>query len=148
MKRSNLKRPITSVSTSTLKWIAQKETLKGVGTTVRGVVTAIEKQDDRFLLHYKERKQEGTASARFVILATGIMDVQPSIQGSIQSSIRNQDRLRASGQRPSKSAPTQPIPDHEHPHLLGASFAVGRISARSQPANIGVHNNQLWCTPG
>ena len=73
------KRPILGTVKSTLDWIDQQVSLQGVGTVIRDVVTTIEQHGDRFVLHYNG----GSLHARYVILATGIMDVQPEIGGSI-----------------------------------------------------------------
>ena len=80
----DLNRPITKTSASTLKWLAGQETLKDFGTVMKSKVTSIRKQDDLFVLEHASRKETGELRARHVILATGIMDVQPEIGGSIE----------------------------------------------------------------
>lgn len=79
-----LKKPITATAKSTLKWIEQQDQLKDYQQLVKGKVTQIEPLETGFRLHYATRKSEDTVRARYVVLATGIMDVQPHIQGSIQ----------------------------------------------------------------
>ena len=73
------KRPILGTVKSTLDWIDQQASLQGIGAVIKDVVTTIEQHGDRFVLHYNG----GKLYARYVILATGIMDVQPEIGGSI-----------------------------------------------------------------
>jgi thioredoxin reductase (NADPH) len=75
------KRPILGTVKSTLAWIDGQETLKGIGTAVKDVVTSIQRDGDRFILNHGA---DGALHARYVILATGIMDVQPEIGGSIE----------------------------------------------------------------
>lgn len=79
-----LKRPVTATSTSTLKWIAGQEHLRDKATTVKAAVASVVKQDDHFVLSYDLKSEPHQIHARFVILASGIMDVQPQIDGSIE----------------------------------------------------------------
>ncbi|MBD3868226.1 MAG: NAD(P)/FAD-dependent oxidoreductase [Acidobacteria bacterium] len=75
------KRPILGTVKSTLAWIDGQESLKGIGTAVKDVVTSIQRDGDRFILNHGA---DEALNARYVILATGIMDVQPEIGGSIE----------------------------------------------------------------
>lgn len=74
------KRPITATAKEVMDFIAKQEHLKNKLTAVRKAVTAVKKKDDVFIL------EDGTASrqARYVVLCTGTMDVQPHIKGSIE----------------------------------------------------------------
>ena len=75
------KRPILGTVKSTLAWIDSQEALQGVGTALKEVVHSIQREEEEFVLHYGE---DQAVRARYVILATGIMDVQPEIGGSIE----------------------------------------------------------------
>ncbi len=80
-----LGRPITAAANGTLKWIAADETLNHNHTVVKAAVTKVDRDgDDGFVLHWSEKGEARSLRARFVILATGIMDVQPEIGGSIK----------------------------------------------------------------
>jgi len=74
------KRPITSTTKEVLQFIDADEKLKPYLTTVKRAVTSVRKADGLFVL------SDGTdeTRARFVVLCTGTMDVQPHIQGSIE----------------------------------------------------------------
>ena len=76
----DMKRPILGTVKSTLAWIEGQETLQGLGTAIREVVAALQQDGEEFVLQYGE---DQAVRARYVILATGIMDVQPEIGGSI-----------------------------------------------------------------
>lgn len=80
----DLKRPITSTTSSTLKWIKSQANLKDKASIVKASVTRVEKRDNGFVLHFDEKGGPRHVTARFVVLATGIMDVQPNINGSIE----------------------------------------------------------------
>lgn len=81
-----LKKPILNTAKSTLNWIKKHPNLSEYGTVVNGKVDRIEPLDNQagFRLHYTEKKEARTMQVRAVILATGIMDVQPVIGGSIE----------------------------------------------------------------
>ncbi len=80
-----LGKPIVSSAKGSFDWVDAQETLAGFGERIKAKVERIEKVDDGFVLHWTERKAGAQElRARYVILATGIMDVQPEIAGSIQ----------------------------------------------------------------
>ncbi len=79
-----IKRPITKTSSETLKWLKDQETLGERGTVFKSKVTSIKRDGDHFVLEHESRKGSETLLARHVVLATGIMDVQPGIGGSIE----------------------------------------------------------------
>jgi len=79
-----VKRPIISVVNSTLRWVDADENLRDRGTVVKNAVARVEKRQNDFILHYQDKDEQKTISAKHVILATGIMDVQPEINGSIE----------------------------------------------------------------
>lgn len=79
----DVRKPITSTTKSTLKWLGAQESLRDVGTVVAAQVTHIDKEAEGFRLHYSAKSESKTARARYVILATGLMDVQPLIGGSM-----------------------------------------------------------------
>lgn len=80
----DLERPITKTSSSTLKWLAGQEALKDFGTVMKSKVTSIQRDGDLFVVEHASRKESASLRARHVILATGIMDVQPEIGGTIE----------------------------------------------------------------
>lgn len=82
----DLKKPILNTAKSTLNWIKNHPNLKAYGTVVNGKVDRIEPLGDQagFRLHYTEKKEARSTVVRAVILATGIMDIQPVIGGSIE----------------------------------------------------------------
>ncbi|PIQ24227.1 NAD(P)/FAD-dependent oxidoreductase [bacterium (Candidatus Blackallbacteria) CG17_big_fil_post_rev_8_21_14_2_50_48_46] len=78
-----MKNPITTTARGTLKWIESQPQLAACGTVINGMVTRIVPQDSVFCLHYELKGIEHTLLARYVVLATGVMDIQPEIGGSI-----------------------------------------------------------------
>ncbi len=80
----DLKKPITSTSKTTLAWLDEQPELASCASHIKGAVTALERCDEGFRLTWAARKEEGSVTASFVVLATGIMDVQPEIGGSIK----------------------------------------------------------------
>lgn len=82
----DIKNPITASSRSTFKWVESQPNLAPYSTVLAGKVTRIEPLggEGGFRLHYLHKKQEQVLTSQYVILATGVMDVQPEIQGSIE----------------------------------------------------------------
>lgn len=81
----DLRKPITATTKSTLKWIDSQDSLKAWHNVIAAKVTGARKQDGLFELDYELKKQgQQTTKARNVIVATGIMDVQPHIGDSIK----------------------------------------------------------------
>jgi thioredoxin reductase (NADPH) len=80
----DLKKPIVATTDSTLNWLASRDGLREKGVTQKTSVTKIEKQENGFKLYYSSNLEETSITARFVIIATGVMDVQPEINGSIK----------------------------------------------------------------
>ena len=74
------KRPITGTTREVIQFIEKKEDLKRFLTVVKKAVAGIKKDGDLFILNDGEQ----TYRARFVVLCTGTMDVQPEIGGSIE----------------------------------------------------------------
>ena len=79
----DLARPITKTSSSTLKWLKEQEHLKDLGDVFKSKVVEVRREDHVFVLEHESRKEKSSLRARHVVLATGIMDVQPEIGGSI-----------------------------------------------------------------
>lgn len=79
----DLGHPIGNTTRTTLKWIDGQEGLRDHGTVIKGVVERIEQTDGGFACHYSLKGESHTLKARFIVLATGCMDVQPEIAGSI-----------------------------------------------------------------
>jgi thioredoxin reductase (NADPH) len=78
-----LDHPITKTSSSTLKWLETQESLKDFGTVLKAKVTDLRREEELFVLDFASRKESARLRARHVVLATGIMDAQPEIGGSI-----------------------------------------------------------------
>lgn len=81
----DMKKPILATSKSTLNWIKNHATLSAYSTIINGKVDRIEPlgEDKGFRLFYTEKKQERSMCVKVVVLATGIMDIQPVIGGAI-----------------------------------------------------------------
>ena len=80
----DVRKPITSTAASTLKWIRGHAHLAPLADVQKSSVKSITRDGDVLALEHASRKSSGTVRARFVILATGIMDRQPHIKGSIE----------------------------------------------------------------
>lgn len=78
-----LKRPITSSTGSTLKWLEAQPELAGAHEHVKAKVTSLTQVEGGFELGFSRKGEARTRRARFVVVATGVMDVQPEIGGSI-----------------------------------------------------------------
>ena len=78
------KNPITSTSRDTIKWIEENPDLQSLSTVFRSSVEKITKEDSCFKLQFTQKKETKSIEAKYIILATGLMDVQPTIQGSIE----------------------------------------------------------------
>ncbi len=78
-----LGRPITKSSTMTLKWLGEQEHFKDLGTVLKSKVVEIRREGEFFILKHESRKETAELRARHVVLATGVMDVQPEIGGEI-----------------------------------------------------------------
>jgi thioredoxin reductase (NADPH) len=76
-------RPITKTSSDTLKWIKGQDTLKDYGDVMKAKVTQISRDEESFVVSYESRKDSASLRAKHIILATGVMDVQPEIGGTI-----------------------------------------------------------------
>ena len=76
----NRKHPITATTRETIGFIEKNEDLKRYLTTLKLAVKTIRKENGLFEL----ASGDETVKARFVILCTGTMDVQPQIKGSIE----------------------------------------------------------------
>lgn len=73
-------RPIATSTKDTFSWIKEESEFADKFTQVKAAVTELKKENEIFTL----KTAEETYKARFVLLATGIMDVQPEIEGSIK----------------------------------------------------------------
>lgn len=82
----DLKKPILATAKSTLNWVKNHDHLNAYSTVIKGKVDRIELLEDQlgFRLFYTEKKQQLTMLVKAVVLATGIMDIQPVIGGSIE----------------------------------------------------------------
>lgn len=74
------KRPITATSKEVIDFINKQEGLKDKLTVVRKAVKHVKKTETGFLVEDDQNQYQ----ARYVVLCTGTMDVQPHIQDSIE----------------------------------------------------------------
>lgn len=74
------KKPIAKTTKEVIAFIENKEDLNPHLKTVKDAVVKIKKEEGYFLLEDSNQ----TYKARFVVLCTGTMDLQPHINGSIQ----------------------------------------------------------------
>lgn len=74
------KRPITTTTREVIQFIERNESLKPFLTTIKKAAISIVKQDEFFVI----TAGDNVIKARFAVLCTGTMDIQPHINGSIQ----------------------------------------------------------------
>jgi thioredoxin reductase (NADPH) len=74
------KRPISATAREVIQFIEKNDDLTRFLTTIKKAVSSVKKDGDVFELMAGDE----TFKARFVVLCTGTMDVQPVINGSIQ----------------------------------------------------------------
>ncbi len=79
-----LQRPIMSATKDTLKWLNAHKEIGYHGEAFKTSVAKIERRGGLFILHFEQKREARTLRAKHVILATGIMDRQPEINGSIK----------------------------------------------------------------
>jgi thioredoxin reductase len=79
-----LQRPIMSATKDTLKWLNHHKEVGYHGEAFKTSVSKIERKAGLFILHFEQKREASTLRAKHVILATGIMDRQPKIKGSIK----------------------------------------------------------------
>ncbi len=77
-----INRPISSTTKDTFTWIKEESTYADKFTDLQATVTHLEKDKETGFFKLKANEEEYTA--KFVLLATGIMDIQPEIDGSIR----------------------------------------------------------------
>jgi len=77
------KRAISESAQETLKWIKENNYFSTLLTEINDEVKKISKDQITGVFTLEDSKKN-TYKSRFVLLATGIMDVQPEIQGSIR----------------------------------------------------------------
>lgn len=80
------RKAITASVDETLTWIREHDYFSKKFTEVKQAITQLSKDGDIFTLTATDFKtgEESQFQAKFVLLATGIMDTQPEIQGSIR----------------------------------------------------------------
>lgn len=76
----DLKRPIPATTKDMIAFVESRDDLKNFLETHKKTVATIKKEDDVFVLGVGEE----SFKAKYVVLCTGTMDVQPEIQGSIK----------------------------------------------------------------
>jgi thioredoxin reductase (NADPH) len=74
------KRPITATTREVIRFIESRDDLRPFLTTVKQAAVSIKREDEWFEIS----SGEDAYRARFVVLCTGTMDVQPEIDGSIE----------------------------------------------------------------
>ncbi|MDD9899059.1 MAG: FAD-dependent oxidoreductase [Candidatus Melainabacteria bacterium] len=74
-------RPISAGTRDTFKWIKEESGFDDKFTEIAAAVSSLKKEAEIFVL---EDSKGETYQARYVVLATGIMDMQPEINGSIE----------------------------------------------------------------
>lgn len=74
------KRPISSTTQETLEFLNENEILKNYLTVAKEAAVRIAKEENLFTVS----SSSTTVQARYVVLCTGTMDVQPKIGGSIE----------------------------------------------------------------
>ena len=77
-----INRPITATTKDTFTWIQEESDYADNFTEVKQSVTKLEKVPDTG--YFKLTTENDEFQAKFVLLATGIMDIQPEIDGSIR----------------------------------------------------------------
>lgn len=83
----NYKRGVLDPNNETLAFIRDSDFRENLTHIKNKSVVDIQKKDEIFTLSLNEETPEGEKNfkARFVILATGVMDIQPEIEGSIKT---------------------------------------------------------------
>jgi thioredoxin reductase (NADPH) len=76
-------RRMSAATGEALELLDRRLELRDVARSVPAAVSRIELRDGKFALLYEDRRQAAQVRARFVILATGAVDVLPRIGGSI-----------------------------------------------------------------
>ncbi|MCB0327722.1 MAG: NAD(P)/FAD-dependent oxidoreductase [Bdellovibrionales bacterium] len=82
----NIKNPVRLSSKQTLEWISSHSHLHQFSTVIQTKAINIEKKDQLFLIHH-QKKDDASVSysyAKHVVLATGVMDIQPKIEGEME----------------------------------------------------------------
>lgn len=80
----DVKRPIVSTSKTTIQWLEEHPDLGHDARTIKGKVDRLERTESGFRLYWDVKGETHSLDARFVVIATGGMDVQPHIAGSIE----------------------------------------------------------------
>lgn len=78
----NYRRGIEDPNAETLKWIAESPFKDNLHIHKNVGVTSIRKEGDHFVITDSKNQEH---KAQYVILCTGVMDVQPEIKGSIET---------------------------------------------------------------
>lgn len=78
---ADIPRPILAATKSSFEWIENDEHFKNKLSQVEAAVTELKKDQEIFLLKDADSNEY---KAKYVILCTGIMDMQPEINGSIK----------------------------------------------------------------
>lgn len=103
-----IKHPTQVITKSTLEWIEKHQHL--AGQVVKDAVTSIQGSEGNFQLTVEGEQK--IYRARYVILATGVMDIQPTLAGSIKPFLPFANKgyliycIRCDGHRAIGSRPT------------------------------------------
>lgn len=133
-----LNRPISAATKETFEWIREESEFSENFTEVKAAVIKLEKQSEVF---YLETSVGESYKAKYVLLATGIMDVQPEISGSIKPVLPFANNghvdycIRCDGHK-SKNKITATIG-----HSSAAAFVAALLYERYQPPEVKIFTN-------
>lgn len=130
-------RPITTSTKDTFTWIKENSGFAEKFTEVKAAVTELKKENQVFIL----KAADDIYKAKFVLLATGIMDIQPEINGSIKPVLPFANNghvdycIRCDGHK-SKGRITATIG-----HGSAAAFVAALLHERYQPPEVKIFTN-------
>jgi thioredoxin reductase (NADPH) len=133
-----LKRPISAATKETFEWIKNESEFADNFTELKAAVVKLEKLSDTFSLTTTTGE---SYKAKFVLLATGIMDIQPEISGSIKPVLPFANNghvdycIRCDGHK-SKNKITATIG-----HTSTAAFVAALLYERYQPPEVKIFTN-------
>lgn len=137
---ADLNRPITSATKDTFQWIKDESGFADKFTDMQETVVSLEKNKDTGYFKLKTNADK-EFTAKFVLLATGIMDIQPEIDGSIRPVLpyANQGHVdycvRCDGHK-SKNKVTATIG-----HGAAAAWVAIMLHERYQPPGMKIFTN-------
>ena len=133
-------RPITTSTKDTFTWIKEESGFAEKFTQVKAAISKLEKDKATGIFNLETPAGE-KYQAKFVLLATGIMDIQPEIDGSIKPVLPYANNghvdycIRCDGHK-SKDKITATIG-----HGSTAAFVAGLLHERYQPPEMKIFTN-------